>query len=679
MIPAPPSRIPPPPSRIPPPPLVTLPAREREVVDVECYIDYFLAKFRRVADGAVTGEYESFPGQALDVAALRAHLSRCVIVTFNGNNYDVPVITAALNGYDNRQLKWLSDQIIQRNMRPWDLEREYRITPPSYLDHIDLIEVMPGQYGLKAYMGKMHSKRIQDLPIPPDASIAPEQRPLLREYCGNDLQGNMDALRQFAKEIALRETMSKEYGVDLRSKSDAQIAEAVIKHEIGFRVERPEWAVGSWFAYDPPDFVGYQTPLLQQLLAMVRQARFVLGPNGVEMPPELDSAKIKIGESTYRLGIGGLHSSESSVYHVSDANYVLEDVDVASYYPSLMLNSGACPPQMGEAFLRVFKRIVDKRLAAKAAGDKTTADSLKITINGTFGKTLSKYGILSAPKMGIQTTVTGQLSLLMLIEALEVCGIPVVSANTDGIVIKCPRALVGVRDHLVRAWEQRTGLQTEANEYAAIFSRDVNNYVAVKAKDRSVKLKGAYAPPTPIGGSWPNPTGEICVDALVAYLLTGTPLEQTIRACRDIRKFVYVRNVKGGGVKYYGHEVDGATTLRDQRAHLAAAGWAEVAPKMFALPGDDPCDMKTAYREALQQLRDRNPVRKEYLGKVVRWYYGAGEVGAIRYQTNGNLVPRTEGAVPCMELPDALPVNIDYDWYVREAKSLLTDLGVPML
>ncbi|KKS65278.1 MAG: hypothetical protein UV34_C0020G0001, partial [Parcubacteria group bacterium GW2011_GWB1_42_6] len=39
----------------------------------------------------------------------------------------------------------------------------------------------------------------------------------------------------------------------------------------------------------------------------------------------------------------------------------------------------------------------------------------------------------------IQVTITGQLALLMLIERLELCGVPVISANTDGLVVECPR------------------------------------------------------------------------------------------------------------------------------------------------------------------------------------------------------------------------------------------------
>ena len=107
------------------------------------------------------------------------------------------------------------------------------------------------------------------------------------------------------------------------------------------------------------------------------------------------------------------------------------------------------------------------------------APSTSRLLNGTFGKLLSKWSIFYAPSEGIQVTVGGQLALLMLIEMLELCGISVVSANTDGLVIKCRRDMEWIRDQIVKWWEQTTGFETEAVNYRALMSKDVNNYIAI--------------------------------------------------------------------------------------------------------------------------------------------------------------------------------------------------------
>jgi hypothetical protein len=370
---------------------------------------------------------------------------------------------------------------------------------------------------------------------------------------------------------------------------------------------------GTVFQYRVPEFVRFTTPTLQQHLDVVRAARFRVPDSGkVIMPKAIAEAEIHIGSGVYRLGVGGLHSSEQSVAHFDNATTLLVDRDVASYYPAIALRCGLAPAHLGKPYLHVYRGIVERRLKAKHSGDKVTADALKIVINASFGKTGSKWSKLYSPDLLIQTTITGQLCLLMLIEALEAEGIAVVSANTDGIVIKCPIRRAAMMEFVVWEWEMATGFDTEATYYRALYSRDVNNYIAIKPEG-GFKLKGVYAP----AGLQKNPTNEICTGAVVKYLIDGTPVAATIRACTDIRKFVTIRQVKGGALDQAG----------------------------------------------------------QYLGKAVRWYYAQGVTGPLTYKINGYTVARSEGAKAIMELPAALPADLNVDWYIKEAYSILTDIG----
>lgn len=591
-------------------------SRPTAVFDIETYVDYFLVMFRRV-DRDEPRAFEMYAGRPLDIETIRRVLCNHRLVSFNGRNYDILILALALANATNAQLKRASDDIVLGGLKPLQFEEKYEVQTPRYLDHIDLIEVAPGMASLKIYGGRIHCKRMQDLPIEPDARIGADDRARLVSYCGNDLQTTIDLYNKLAPQLALRDTMSVEYGEDLRSKSDAQIAEAVIRSQVqkltGRRVYKPDFAmVDKTFRYRAPSYIQYQTPQLQEVLRQVQAARFVVAGNGgVEMPKVLSAAKIAIGNSVYRMGIGGLHSCESTVSHIADDDTILVDRDVTSYYPAIILTQHLTPKHLGEPFLKVYRKIVRERLAAKAAGNKVVADSLKITINGSFGKFGSKYSALYSPNLMIQVTITGQLSLLLLIETLERRGIPVVSANTDGIVIKCPKAKYGLLNAIVLDWEIATGFETEETRYRALYSRDVNNYIAIGV-DGKVKAKGAFA----AAGLQKNPSNEVCIDAVTAYLRDGTPIEDTIDACDDVRKFVTIRQVRGGAHK------DGT-----------------------------------------------------YLGKAVRFYYAEHERGSINYVTNGNTVARTEGARPLMELPDELPFDIDYDFYCREAYAMLDDLA----
>jgi DNA polymerase elongation subunit (family B) len=287
------------------------------------------------------------------------------------------------------------------------------------------------------------------------------------------------------------------------------------------------------------------------------------------------------------------------------------DRDVTSYYPSLIINANICPPAYGQDFQAVYRSILDRRVQAKRAGNKVVDSALKIVLNGTFGKLGEMHSMMYAPDQLIAVTLSGQLALLMLIEALDMVGIEVASANTDGVVSLVPDEQRSIFEAVIAAWEMTTGLGTEETEYAKLYSKDVNNYLAWKL-DGTLKAKGLYAP----AGLQKNVTNAICVDAVVAFLGSGVPINDTVKGCTDIRKFLTIRQVNGGAV------------------------W-----------------------------------NGQYLGKAVRWYYQRGNTTHIEYATNGNMVARSTGARPLMELPDALPADIDYDWYIREAESILSEVG----
>lgn len=619
-----------------------LPDRPRLVVDTECYRNYFMVRFHEI-NGTRQKWFEFYEHHPLDKKGVINILKNFTVVTFNGNHYDVPMLRMALKlGVTNAQLKKLNDRIIVGGLKPWEAEREFNLPELPFLDHIDLIEPAPSvQVGLKLYGGRLFSRRLQDLPIEPDAIIAPEQRPLLVDYCGNDCDTTIDLYEHIKPQIDLRYEMSREYDVDLRSKSDAQIAEAVLRHELerikGDRIFRPEFPVDYSFEYQPPAFLSFKTQALREVFHTVKSATFRLKKkpakesdddavsvggvkvkiSGVEMPKEIKSLKIAIGNSVYKMGIGGLHSTESKIAHHSDRDTMIRDADVASYYPAIMLNCELYPDHLGPDFLNIYRSIRERRIAAKRAKDKVTDMTLKIVLNGTFGKLGSKWSILYAPNLMLQVTITGQLALLMLIESLELAGISVVSANTDGIVSKFDRDLLPEYERITKAWEKATGFDLEFADYDALYSMSVNSYIAVKP-DRSVKQKGLFAFVGSKGSpAEKNPSNYICIDAVVAYLTKGTPIMETLEWCPDVRRFLTVRRVTGGAL------YDG-----------------------------------------------------EYLGKVVRWYYSTKSTSCIQYAADGKKVAKSDRAMPLMELTGGLPSDIDYQHYYHEAVSMLGDLGV---
>lgn len=592
-------------------------ARDRTpfVFDIECYVNYFLIAFRSLKTKNIF-YFESYNNSPMNLDTLKWCMENLLVIGFNSNHYDVPIASIAVAGKDNATLKQCTNEIIAQNERAYFIMRRQKVKQLT-CDHIDIKELPRSFSSLKIYGGRVHSKRMQDLPFHEATILNPQQVAIIRWYCINDLDTTIDLYNEVTEELELRYKMSVEYRTDLRSKSDAQIAEAVFRANLqsilGKYPKKVTVDPGTTFSYEVPHFVKFKTPMMNDKLWLIKQAVFEVLYNGkVAMPEELKKLVITIADAKYKMGIGGLHSQEKKVSHYSDEIYTIEEIDVESYYPRTIINQNITPLAIGPYFQKEFIKIVDTRLDAKHRGDKVVSDSLKIVINGTFGKLGSPHSILYNPMGLIQTTLSGQLALLMLIEELELAGVTVISANTDGIVVKKPNARKDEINAMVRRWEAATGYTMEHTPYKAIHSRDVNNYIAFKESGGS-KVKGALG----YAGLAKNPTNEICIDAVTKYLEFGTPIEDTVNACDDIRKFVSVRNVTGGGYK------DG-----------------------------------------------------EFLGKAIRWYYSSETDGTIIYAKSGKKVPRTEGAKPCLLLPDSLPTDIDRNWYIGECYDILNKVGV---
>lgn len=586
--------------------------KNAKILDVECYKNYFLISFKSNSTNAYK-EFELYENHPLDRRSIIKIMQNNLTISFNGNGYDLAMITAALKGWSNSNLKRLSDEIITSGKAIWVVCKEYGIYINDLWDHIDLIQVASGQASLKIYGGRLHSKKLQDLPIEPDELISEYQRKELRLYCRNDLDTTQDLLQELQDQLNLRMDLSDRYGIDLRSKSDAQIAEAIIKRYLqsyDIRVIKRKNPVKP-FKYRLPDWVKFETDTFKNVVEQVKNCTFKVKESGqVGLPDELNKA-IEFYGAKYKFGIGGLHSQEKNQVVIPSANQMFGEFDLTSMYPTIIIEQKLFPKHLTRKFLDVYTKIKEERVKAKQEGNKIVDAAYKILLNGSYGKFGSKYSYLYSPELLIQTTITGQLSLLMMIERLELNGIKVVSANTDGINVLFEKHEHNKVETLVYEWELETGYNFEWTPYKATYSRDVNSYVAIKS-DGGVKGKGAYAEPNIMK----NPTNEICVLAVKEYLTNKIPIEKTIVKCNDVTKFISIRTVKGGAV------------------------W-----------------------------------RNEYLGKAVRFYYSI-DGDTINYKKNGNKVPKSDGAKPLMNLPEKLPSDLNYDWYIKESINLLKDLGV---
>ena len=586
------------------------------ILDTESHPNLFLASFLDADSGDLVEVLSrSGPLHGDDRAGILGILEGSTTCSFNGLGYDLPLLALAAGGADVARIKAVSDAIVSSDRPAYSTCRDLGIAVPGSWDHIDLMRIAPGTASLKLYGARLGSRSVRDLPYRPDRILTDPEVEDVRSYCRGDLRTTLDLLGALEGEIALRRSLGEAYGLDLRSDPDATIAERVLLREAGrpaisARRRRPD--AHSFLLRDPG--VSFRSEGLRSLLGDLLRTPFSTNAEGrVVLPTGLEGRSVSVGGTAYRVGIGGLHSDESRRTLRSGAGGFLEDLDVASFYPSIILSAGLAPPGVGSGFLAAYRRILRRRLAAKGSGDRTAADSLKIVLNAAFGKFGNRHSTLFSPEAFAQVTVTGRLLLLSLIERLEAVGIRVVSANTDGVVALCPGASSGDLDREVWGWMLDTGMELVRTRYRLLAQRDVNSYVAV-TEGGNLKRKGAFASP----GLWRNPNHPVVADAAVALLAAGVPIADTVASRSDARGFLAARRVTGG------------------------ASW-----------------------------------RGEPLGRVARWYLSSDVPRSERilYASNGNAVPGTDGARPCQMLPDGLPSDLDLARYMSMAEDLLRSAG----
>lgn len=644
------------------------------VYDIEVHPNYMLVGFMDVKTKQKR-QYEVFDEAFTDLQmrCIKRIIKLHDLVGFNSKNYDDPILTLMLQGRTTKQVYRKSKHIIENDIKHWNVYKEIEVS--KFFESIDLIDVAPGQASLKLYGARLNSQKLQDLPYNPHEDVTVPEALETKLYNVNDLRLTLDLYNKLTPMLELRKNIGKKYNIDVMSKSDAQIAESIFREELtkkGVNVKRGE--TNKKIRYKAPKCIVFRDDDLNYMLDKIEDTVIELGDNGSPLLPEwLKKETIQIGNTTYNIGLGGLHSQEKSLVVIPKENEILSNVDVASYYPSLIIDLELYPEQLTKTFLRVYANIKATRLQAKKdAKDKSLSDKqrdeakvidavLKITLNGSYGKFGSKYSFLYSPDLLLTVTFTGQLYLLMLIEELEYHGFKVVSSNTDGVEVLRNNDRFSKKglERIVKEWEAKTNMVMEYGTYNALYARDVNNYIAVYPGGEA-KAKGVYIDPEerkPILEK--NVEYPIVFEAIRDYLSKGIPMEETIYNCKNIVRFTSSRNVKGGAIFYEGEDLPNTDEYNNYIFNQLKQN------KALEKRNDN------YHKELVLESKDT-----KYLGKVVRWYYSMN--GKQIFYKTGNKVPKSDGAKPMMDLTDYIPKDLDYDKYLRLCDEHLQDLGVKL-
>ncbi len=252
-------------------------------------------------------------------------------------------------------------------------------------------------------------------------------------------------------------------------------------------------------------------------------------------------------------------------------NEILSDVDVASLYPSMIIEHKFYPQHLGKEFLEVYSQIKDERIEAKHNGNKIKNETLKLALNGLSGNLQNEHNFCYSPFTVMQIRINGQLLLLMLAEKFISIGCTIVQANTDGLFVLRPKDKEVEFQNICREWEKLTKLTLEEDRFEAMYQYAINDYLAVKegyseTKDpKLLKKKGMFIDEVKLGKGM---DAMIIPESVNKCLVDKVPVEETIRNCKDINKFITYQKVS----RDYSVEYDGKLIQRINRYYISNDG-----------------------------------------------------------------------------------------------------------
>lgn len=582
----------------------------RYIYDIECYPNYFYAFFKSLDKEHKDFEIEIInPNRCLsDMGGIPEQLTELItVIGYNSKVYDHVMLKYALQDKTVKELADISKQLIEiKDFKKRKLPVIFKSYPN--IVNIDIRTIIPNYkiYSLKQLASNMHYQTIEELPyeIKPLTVV---QMDHIKSYCKNDVLMTKELYYKLRDRVLVRKPFVKEFGKDILSASDSNIAEKYFSK--AFRLSK-NIEVETKLRYNrcrnlpalSTKHHGYSDALKYAVKTEYEYNKKTKKIVGFE--PKI----VEINKTKYKFGIGGLHSQEEDVHFIADDEYLLYDIDVASYYPNIIINNSYFPERFTFKFIDYYKQLVSERLAAKSSGDIAKSEVLKVVINGTFGKLGSEYSILFSPKSFLHVVISGQLYLLNLISHLEEEGVRVISANTDGVMCIIKKKEFERIKSLIKEWGETAKFEFEFTQYKSVFITHVNSYFAIKS-DGSIKAKGAYVR----DDITKTPKGEIIQEAAIESIINNKSIEEIVNDCNDIRKFIY--SFKSGSNCFY---------------------------------------------------------RGKDIGKMIRWYFSrdGNTIYTKHGEKNISQVPDATDCIYIPDLPDKTPDDIDRKRYIDKAEKI---------
>lgn len=484
---------------------------------------------------------------------------------YNNKHYDDVIINYIIDYIDVMLCKSIYDVTLSLfnlsqtiiNLEDGNISKIKRWKYANYFESMDLLTMMFSsklRVGLKSMQITMQYQNVQEYSGDFGSFLPKDKIDEMISYNINDVKSTYSLFNYLVKngDIDLRLFIEQEYGFNALSMDSVKFGETLIAkkvcEELHINKRQLEQMRSPMDNIPLKDvilpFIRYKNPKFQEALEDMKK-QVVSSKN--KKPGEKNyENKFVVSGVRYSIGVGGIHSLNEPRIYVPKEDEYLGHLDVASMYPSFIVRYGWFPRHLGKAGLAVYTQIYHERIQAKHSGQKQKNLALKLTLNSVTGKMQQETSWMYDPFSVFKIRINGQLILLMLADLLLQHSCEIVQVNTDGVMFIAKKAYKDAIMESVAKLEQLTKLSFEADSYEAFYQFAVNDYFGVVdgfSQSRNPKLiekKGMFIT-EPVLGKGLAPT--IIPEAVINYFVFNIPVEDTIRNCDDIRKFLMSQRV----------------------------------------------------------------------------------------------------------------------------------------
>ena len=601
------------------------------VFDIEVLKNIFTCTCKNTDTGIInTFEISS---RKVDIEELYNYFKQnCYFVGYNNHHYDNPVLNYLFYLFTKDYFEYFStrqitesvfrmSQIVIDKNSDFELWKEYKYAR-NFLS-IDLLTMLYSKalrVSLKEMQVTMQYKNVEEFIVDWRQDLPEKDMDRLISYNINDVESTEELLYRCKNDLELRVSIEDEYGITCLSLDGVNtgmkiLEQEYIKHtgiskQILEQLRSPcdqidlEKVIFPW--------ISFNTPILKDLLKNMKQLHNVSpGRKGYENTFVFGGMKVTVG-------VGGIHGDCGIEIIKPSEDEILLDSDVSSLYPSMIIEHNLYPPHLGKEFLETYTNIRTRRLEAKKNKIKVVDKTLKLSLNGLSGNLQNEHSWCYSPFTVMQIRINGQLLLLKLSEQLLSIGCKLHQINTDGVLYTCKKAKYDELQRILKDWENLTKLKLETEEFIQFYQLAINDYFGLKS-DNTIKKKGFFLTNVELGKGL---SPKIIPEAIINYFIDNIPVEETIKSCRDIRKFLQAEKTGKQWTVEYNEQVQ----QRTNRFYVSNNGYYLWKWKLDETGKKQYQNMLKGYSVKLHN--------RLYSDEDLQWKYSQGETFQSIYDIN---------------------------------------------